>query len=87
MKCESCSKPLSGRGKGNLCQKCRARKLMIDRWQPKMEADVVLKHLDTDVAEWLKGEVSKTKCSISVMVASIIEDAYHEELHDKGMFR
>ena len=82
-KCTTCSKELSGRGKSNLCQKCRARVLMVDRWSPKIETDVVLKHLDSKVTEWLKNEVTKNKSSLSVMISSIIEDAYYEEIVSK----
>lgn len=77
--CTECQKELSGRGKSNLCQKCRARVLMVDRWASKVEPETVLSHLDYEVETWLKNEVTKSKSSLSVMISSIIEDAYFEE--------
>jgi|TARA_R100000458_G_C8252735_1_gene229358 hypothetical protein len=36
-------------------------------------------HLDIKIIEWLAMEASNSKTDIGVIVACIIEDAYHEE--------
>ena len=74
----------TNRGKSGFCQPCSARILMNDRWSSKGDASKgAIRHLDSKCREWLLNQASTHKVKLSVLVASIIKDAYVEEFNIK----
>ena len=80
-KCTSCATELkSTRGKSTLCQPCSARKLMNNKWSEFGDtARGAMHFLDEDTKTWLLEQANENKVRLSVLVASIIKDAYIDE--------
>ena len=85
-KCSNCSNELkSTRGKSNLCQPCSARNLMHSRWSKFGDTSKgAIRFLDVETREWVLEQCDKNKVRLSVFVASIIKDAYCEEVGKDG---
>ena len=86
-KCSSCANELkSNRGKSNLCQPCSAREMMHKKWIKFGDTtNGAIHFLDVKTREWLMEQSNKNKVRLSVLVASIIKDAYYEEVSKNGM--
>ena len=80
-KCTNCGNELkSTRGKSTLCQPCSARDVMNNRWSKFGDlSNGALRFLDEDTKRWLLEQANENKVRLSVLVASIIKDAYAEE--------
>ena len=86
-KCSNCSDELkSTRGKSTLCQPCSARNLMHKKWTEFGDTtNGAMRFLDEETRNWLLEQCDKNKVRLSVFVASIIKDAYYEEVNDESL--
>ena len=70
----------TSRGKSGYCQPCSARRLMNNKWatigNPVQSS---LRYCNQLEIAWLQNEALKHNVKVSVLIASIIRDAYYEE--------
>tara|TARA_E500000331_G_C16773833_1_gene504997 strand:- start:288 stop:545 length:258 start_codon:yes stop_codon:yes gene_type:complete len=84
MNCNHCHKKLSNRGKSGFCQPCSARVLMNNRWANFGDVSKsTVRLLDRETKNWLLNQANANKVKLSTLVASIIKDAYYDDLKEK----